>query len=135
MTLKEKIEADIKSAMLSRDNLRRDVLRFIKSEVSREEAGLRVYGDADIIRVINKAIKNLETIGSDKSRMEIVLLNEYLPKQMTIDEIEVELKSIIDVGNFSGMKSMGIVMKEFTSKFGGTADGKVVSEIVKKLLV
>lgn len=133
-TLKQTLDADIKSAMLSKDNVTRDILRVIKAEISREEAGLKDYKDDDVIRVIKKSIKNLEIVGNDSAKQEIAILQKYIPQQFSFSEIENNVKGVITEINATTMKDMGKVISTFNDKYKGMADGKTVSEIVRKLL-
>lgn len=132
--LKELIDRGIKEAMLGKDNKRRDALRMIKAEISREEAGLKTYKNEDVIRVIRKSIKNLEIINSDEAREEIKILEEYIPVQMTLTQIEDGVKEIITELGATSLKEMGKVIAGFNSKYAGKADGKTVADIIKKAL-
>ncbi len=133
-TLKQRIDADIKSAMLSKDTITRDALRVIKAEVSREEAGLKDYKDEDVIRVIKKSIKNLEILNSMESRREITILEKYIPSQLSESEIQSFLQILIQETGALSVKDMGKTIAAFNAKFPGQADGKIVSEIVKRML-
>lgn len=132
--LKEVIDRSIKSAMLAKDNKTRDVLRVIKAEISREEAGLKEYKDEDVIRVIKKSIKNLEVMNTDEAREEIKILEQYIPAQMTEVQIENFLQTLIHETGALSLKDMGKTISAFNAKYPGQADGKIVSEIVKRLL-
>lgn len=132
--LKEVIDKSIKSAMLNKDNKTRDVLRVIKAEISREEAGLKEYKDEDVVRVIKKSIKNLEVMNTDEAREEIKILEQYIPTQLTEVQIENFLQILIRETGALSVKDMGKTISAFNAKYPGQADGKVVSEIVKRLL-
>ena len=132
--LKMLIDNSIKTAMLEKDNRTRDVLRVIKSEIQREEAGIKTYGDDEIIKLIQKAIKNLEIIGTDDSKEEIEILKKYIPHQMSELEIEEAIKLLIIDTGASGVKDIGKLMGAFNTRYKGKADGKKVAEVVKKLL-
>jgi uncharacterized protein YqeY len=134
LTLKQRIDADIKSSMLAKDTVTRDALRVIKAEISREEAGLKDYKDEDVIRVIKKAIKNLETINTMESRREITILEKYIPSQLSESEIQSFLQILIQETGALSVKDMGKTIAAFNAKFPGQADGKIVSEIVKRML-
>lgn len=73
-----------------------------------------------------------DLISQNKREMEI--LASYLPKQLTVEEIETIVKEIISNVNATSMKDMGIVMKTAKEKIGASADGKTISDVVKKLL-
>jgi len=139
-TIKEKIDAGIKEAMLSRDNTKKEILKVVKSEISREEAGIKIYGDLEVTQLIRKTIKNLETIGNEQSKTEISILEGFVPSQMTEEKIREEVIAIIAGLSIAelpaaGNKSMmGKVMQSFNAKFVGQADGKIVSKLVSELL-
>ena len=111
--LKEVIDRSIKSAMLAKDNKTRDVLRVIKAEISREEAGLKEYKDEDVIRVIKKSIKNLEVMNTDEAREEIKILEQYIPAQMTEVQIENFLQTLIHETGALSLKDMGKTISAF----------------------
>lgn len=135
MTLKETLDADLKAAIIDKNNSVRDSIRVIKSEIQREEKNtLKEFVDADIIQVIRKSIKNLETINSDESKAEILILEKYIPKLMSEQDIDSAIKLIIIEHGYSGPKDMGKIMSAFSAKHKGMAYGKLVSEIVKKNL-
>ena len=134
LPLKEIIDNQLKKAMLDKDNRTRDVLRVIKSEISREEAGIKTYGDDEIIKLIQKAIKNLEIIGNDDSKEEIAILQKYIPKQMSEAEIEEAIKRLVIETGASGIKDIGKLMGAFNSQYKGRANSKTVSEVVKRVL-
>lgn len=133
-TLKELIDQEIKQAMINKDNIKRDVLRVIKAEISREEAGIKVYGDDEVIKLIQKSIKNLEIIGSTVAMEEIKILEQYIPKQMSEVEIEEAIKLLVIETGASGVKDIGKLMNAFNSQYKGMANGKLVSEVIKKIL-
>jgi hypothetical protein len=134
-TIKEKIDAGIKEAMLARNNTKKEVLKVVKSEISREEAGIKVYGDVEVIQLIRKTIKNLETIGTDQSREEIVILDTFVPSKMSEEKIKEAVSELITEFGAAGNKSMmGKVMQAFNAKYAGQADGKIVSKIVSESL-
>lgn len=131
MNLKEKIDADIKSAMLSRDNVKKEILKFIKSEIQRNEAGLKTLDDADIQKMMRGQVENLKTItNSETTSREIEVLESYLPKMMSEEEIKEKVVEIIS----SGINNIGAIMGHFTKNYKGLADNKKVMEIAKSLL-
>ncbi len=134
LPLKEIIDNQLKKAMLDKDIRTRDVLRVIKAEISREEAGIKTYGDDEIIKLIQKAIKNLEIIGNDDSKEEIAILQKYIPKQMSEAEIEEAIKLLVIETGASGIKDIGKLMGAFNSQYKGRANSKTVSEVVKRVL-
>jgi uncharacterized protein YqeY len=139
MTLTEKIDAEIKSAMLLKDTLKRDILRVIKAELARENTS-KSFTDEMVIKTIRKTIKNLELVDAvadvyDKqARNEIMILEKYLPAQMNETELfNIVTQIILDIG-YSGPKDMGKVIQNFNSKYPGATDGKTLAETIKKVL-
>jgi len=134
MSLKQRITDDIKAAMKNKDAARRDVLRVIKAEISREEGGLKNLDDTSVIKLINKIVKSLEEVDDEKSNTEKAILSEYLPKQLSEAEVTSIIEQIITEVGATSMKEMGQVMGQFSAKYAGQADGGMVSQIVKAKL-
>jgi uncharacterized protein YqeY len=147
MNLKEKILADMKEAMKAKDSQRLEVLRFLQSAVRYKEIELRpgLINDAEIIGVVTKQVKQrkesidqFEKAGRkdlvDKEKYELSVLEGYLPNQMSRVEVEEVVEGVIKTLNATSMKQMGAVIKEVLAKTAGSADGKLVSEIVKAKL-
>lgn len=147
MSLKQQISDDTKDAMKARDADKVSTLRFLQAAVKNKEIELRpnALTDEDVVTVLRKSVKQRQdsieqyvsagrTDLADKEKLELSIIEEYLPKQMSADQIEAVVKQAIkDVGATSP-KEMGAVMKAVQAKTNGTADNKIVSEIVKKLL-
>ncbi|MBK8202083.1 MAG: GatB/YqeY domain-containing protein [Bdellovibrionales bacterium] len=144
MNLKEKILADMKEAMKAKDSHRLEVLRFLQSAVRYKEIELRpgLINEAEIIGVVTKQVKQRkESIDQfdkagrkdlvDKEKYELSVLEGYLPHQMNRAEVEEVVETVIKTLNATSMKQMGAVIKEVLAKTAGSADGKLVSEIVK----
>jgi uncharacterized protein len=148
MSLKDQIDTDIKLAMLNKqkDDLR--ALRAIKSLIllAETEKGNKEELKDDVeIGILMKAAKQRKDsirIYDDQGRQdlaqkekaELTIIERYLPKQMTENEIEDELISIIADTGAQGMKDMGKVMGQATKKLAGKAEGKKIAELTKKLL-
>ncbi|MBO9702327.1 MAG: GatB/YqeY domain-containing protein [Sporocytophaga sp.] len=148
MSLKEKIDADIKSAMLAKNKDELRALRSIKSLILLAETDKGAQGEVSTdaeIKLLTKAAKqrkesaevyagqgraDLEKIELD----ELAVIEKYLPKQLSEDEIAEKLKEIIAEVGAKGPGDMGKVMGAATKAFAGTADNKVVSALVKSLL-
>jgi uncharacterized protein len=145
---KETLSAALKEAMKSKQNERRDVLRSLLSAIKQVEIDTRADVTPDqVITVLQKEVKShRETItelgksGGDHSEMvaqsefAIVTISEFLPQQMTHEEIEALVKAAIAETGATGAKEMGKVMGVLQPQTKGRADGKLVSEIVKSLL-
>ncbi len=138
MALIERIDADLKKAMLARDNVTRDTLRMIKSE-------LLTLENPDPIAVLTRAVKSRrDSIESyleggrqdlaDKEQAEIDVIQRYLPKALSEDEARAAIAAIIDEQGLSTKKDLGKVMKEVRSRFPGQIDGKLASTIAAELL-
>lgn len=134
MNLKEQITSDIKAAMKAKDDVKKNILRVIKAEISRVEAGLKDLDDTEVIKLIKKNIKSLEELGTQEAMAEKAVLESYMPQQMTALQIESAITEIIAQTGASSMKDMGKVMGAFNGKYAGQADGSIVSSVVKSKL-
>lgn len=148
MSLKKKIEEDIKTAMRAKDKDRLRGLRSIKSLIMLEEtkAGQGdTLSEAEEIKLLSKAAKqrrdsaaiyqeqNREDL-AQKELEELAVIEEYLPKQLSEDELKAKLQEIITQVGASSPADMGKVMGKATKELAGQADGKVISQMVKSLL-
>lgn len=147
MSLYDRLTEDLKFAMKSRDQLRMDVIRMIKAAVLNKEVELkRDLDDAEMSRVMTTLVKQRrESIEqfekaqrqelATKERQEIEIIESYLPKPLSPEELETLITSVIaDTGSRS-IKDLGAVMKAVMARLGGqTVDGKLVSELVKRQL-
>ncbi len=148
MSLEEKINGDIKAAMLARDQKKLAALRAVKSAIllaKTQKGGSGELDETAEIQILKQLVKqrrdsaemykaqNREDLFAEE-QFQMDVINTYLPQMMSEEEIEGAVKSIIAENGFSGMKDMGKVMGMATKKFAGKADNKMVSEIVKRLL-
>jgi uncharacterized protein YqeY len=138
MSLLAQLDADLKKAMLERDDVTRDTLRMLKSE-------LLTLDDPDEIAVLTRAVKSRrDSIESyveggrqdlaDKEQAEIEVIQRYLPKPLTEDQARHAIESIIEEVGASTKKDLGKVMKEVRNRFPGQIDGKLASTIAGQLL-
>lgn len=146
--LEERIQKDLVSAMKNRQENALAALRSIKTAIQNEKvsgAYYRELTDADVVGLIQKLIKQRkESMDiysqagrgelADKEQKEMFVLMEYVPKQLTEEEVEVKVKEIIAETGASSMKDMGKVMGLATQRMKGLAEGKTISQIVKNLL-
>ena len=147
--LKTKIEADLKSAMLARDELRTMTLRGLKSSILYEEVAQKVretgLTDEQIEQLIAREIKKrLEAAelfarggnqaSADKEMIEKDILSAYLPQQMSQADLMEIITSTIDEIKPEGMKDMGRVIGAVKSKTGNAADGSFIAKLVKETL-
>ena len=134
MSLKNKITEEIRTAMKSGDKIRLNLFRVLKGELARVEDSKNELTDEQVIKMFQKFIKNLEMVNDERSKQEIEILNEYMPKQLADSEIEEIIQSLIVTNNYSSIKDMGKIMTDFTAEYSGQADMKTVSVIVRKNL-
>lgn len=148
MSLKEKLTADMKEAMKAREEGRQrlGVIRLVRGAIRQQEIdGLRELDDEAVLSVISKevkqrrdAIEEFQKGGRDdlvrQNEAEIAILMEYLPQQMTEDEVRSAVQEAIAATGASTPKDMGKVMKELMPKVKGRADGKLVNQIVRERL-
>jgi uncharacterized protein YqeY len=148
MSLKQQIDNDIKKAMLAKNKEELEALRSINSLNLLAETEKGGSGDvsSDVEnKLLMKAAKQRKESAdifsqqgrqdlADKEVLQLDIINRYLPKQLSAEEIEAEVKKVIDEVGAKGPQDMGKVMGTVTKKLAGQADGKVISELVKKLL-
>ncbi len=136
-TIKEQIEIDFKQAYLSKDMFKKNVLATVKAEVSRGEAGIRKFEDSDMTKLLKKMIDGLKLIGGEESEKEIIVLNAYLPSQMSqsllTDKIKLIL-SMIPEGEKNVGKITGLAIKELNINYAGMYDTASVGTIIKSLI-
>lgn len=148
MTLFDQISEDIKAAMKARDKVRLETLRNIKKvflEAKTAPGANDTLADADALKIISKLAKQgKETAATyteagrqdlaEEELAQVDVLEGYLPKQLSAEEIEAEVKRIIAEVGATSLKEMGKVMGTASKQLAGKADGRVISEVVKKLL-
>ncbi|QEC50990.1 hypothetical protein EDD80_101559 [Anseongella ginsenosidimutans] len=148
MELITTIDSDIKEAMLARDAARLRGLRSIKAALllaKTEEGASGTISPETELKVLQKLAKQRKEsaeIYREQQRPdleqteteELEVIESYLPKQMDPAELEAEIKKIIESSGAASMKDMGRVMGQASKQFAGRADGKTVSETVKRLL-
>lgn len=142
----KKIKDDIKEAMKNKDNFKRDALRMLSAAIKQQEVDTRVeMTDAMIETLIQKLIKQrneaalqFKDAGRDelyeKETNEAELLKLYLPKQLDDSELEDIIRGLVAKTGATSQKDMGKVMAAAKDEIGTSADGKRVSEAVKKVL-
>lgn len=148
MSLKTQIDAQIKQAMLDKNQTRLLALRAIKSAILLEEtSGANANGlsaDAEM-KILTKAVKQRRDSADiyrqqdrpdllEKELVEIAVIEEFLPKQLSEDEIKAALQAIIAKVGAAAPSDMGKVMGVASKELAGKADGRVISALVKQLL-
>ena len=146
--LYDQVSNDIKEAMKARDKVRLETLRNIKKvfiEAKTAPGANDPLEDAAALKILAKLAKQGKESAAtfeqqnradlaEEELAQVRVIEEYLPKPLTAEEIEAEVKAIIAETGASSIKEMGKVMGVASKKMAGKADGKMISEIVKKLL-
>lgn len=148
MNIEEQINADIKKAMLAKDKVRLEALRAIKKQVIEAKTAKGGTGEIDeaaatkIIQKLAKQGKDSATIYKEQNRddlyeqemAQVKVFEEYLPEQLSDEELTKVVKRIIADTGAESMKDMGKVMGIASKELAGKAEGKLISEKVKELL-
>lgn len=148
MSLKATIDGDIKKAMLAKNKEELEALRSIKSMIllaETEKGSVTEISAETENKLLMKAAKQRKesaeifqkegrTDLAERENFQLSIINRYLPKQLSEEEIKAELAKIIQQTGAKGPQDMGKVMGTATKALAGKADGKVISELVKKLL-
>jgi len=144
--LKQKLKDDLKQALKGGDKLRRSVIRLVMAAIKNAEIARRAaLDDADILGIIAKEVRQRhESIDAFRlgnrqdlvaqEEAELVILQEYLPRQMTRDEIIVEARRIIEEVGAQGPGDKGKVMPRLIAQLKGSADGREINAVVTELL-
>ena len=145
-TLRERIQAELHGAMRANAETRKSTLRMLLAAVKNADIEARAQlDDAGIMAVIQKQAKQRrESIAEfekakrtdlvDREAAELVILEEYLPRQATREDVEAAARAVIAEVGAAGPRDLGTVMPVLTRQFAGTADGRLISEIVRALL-
>lgn len=148
MNLEQKVMAALKTAMLAKDEASLRGLRAIKAAIINAKTAEGAKGELsadDELKLLQKLVKSrkdsLEIYQQQqradlakKEEEEIAVIEQYLPRQLSADELKAELKQIIAETGAAGPADMGKVMGAATKKLAGKADGKAISALVKELL-
>ena len=149
MTLQEKITTALKEAMKAKDSLKLESLRAIKSAILLEQtssSGAETLTEGQEVKLLQKLVKQRKdsaTIFREQNRVDLAepeeaqaaVIQTFLPVQLTEEEIETAIISIIDQLGAEGMEDMGKVMGKASQVLSGKADGKTISTIVKTKLM
>ena len=143
MSLDDKITDDLKVAMKSGDSVRKNVLRLLKSQIRNKEIELgdQLTEDQEI-QILNSAVKtrkeSLELYKKggrqdlvDQEAQELEIVQLFLPKPLSEDELSKAVDQVIDEFKVTSAKDFGTVMKEVMNRFRGRVDGKQVQELVR----
>ena len=133
--MKSKIQYDIKQAMRSKDTVARDVLRVLIGEIERAEQtpkGKIELGTEDVQRIVKKMITNIKETSADN--VEVVILEKYLPRELSRFELETLVDNYIVDNDVEGMRGLGQVMGYFGKTYPNQYDGKLLSTIIREVL-
>ncbi len=148
MALELDIQNGIKAAMLAKEKVKLEALRAVKAAIllAKTADGSESISDEAVLKIIQKLVKQRKESAelykaqnrpelAENELAEAGFMEVYLPKQLTEEELEVELKKIIEAVGAKGPQDMGKVMGTATKQLSGKAEGKAISMMVKKLLV
>ena len=148
MTLEQQVQEDIKQAMKAKDTVAMNATRAIKGQIllfKTSEGGSKEVTDGDILNMIRKLVKQRKeaaeqyTAGgrqelADNELAEASVLEKYLPKQLSVEEVKVKVQEIIAQVGATSIKDMGKVMGAANKALAGLSDGRTISTVVKELL-
>ena len=143
MALKKQLLTDLKAAMKAKDKVRKSTITLIRAAILQEEKDKQIDNleDSDIEAIISKqykqrkdSLKEFEKAGRDdlieQTKAEMAIIEDYLPKQLSQEEIGAIVEDTIQEIGAESMKDMGKVMKAIMPKVKGKADGKLVNQLV-----
>lgn len=146
MALKERLMEDLKNAMRNKEKSLKDVITLVRAAIKQREVDERIdLNDEDIIDIIAKQVKqkrdSIESFEKGNredlvamTQNEIDILMEYMPRQLTEDEVDEIVKSAVDETGANTVKDIGKVMSIVMPKVKGKADGNLVNKIVRQYL-
>ena len=148
MALKEKLQTDLTHAIRSRDEVKSGTIRMLLAAITNEEVAgkaAKVLSDIEIVSVLSReSKKRREAVEAytqakrddlaNKEKAEAAVIAQYLPEQLSEEEIKALIHEAIASTNASGPSGMGLVMKQLQPKIAGKADGGLVSALVKVAL-
>ena len=144
--LKEKLMEDLKNSMKTKNEIRKNTVQMVRAAILQieKDKGIEV-DDNKILEIISKEVKTKKDVLRDfekaerqdlidQTNQEISVLQEYLPKQLSREEVKSEVEKIIAEIGATSMKDMGSIMKEAKAKMGASADGKTINEVAKEIM-
>ena len=145
--IEEKLLEDMKKSMKEKDEIRLNIIRLMRNQITLEKkkGEEKELTDDDITKILSSFANKLkESVAefekanrddlAERERKQLAIVQEYLPEQLSEDEITAKVKEIISETSATSTKDMGKVMKEAMNQMRGRADGKFISEIVKREL-
>jgi uncharacterized protein YqeY len=146
LSIKEQLAADLKAAMKEKNTIKKDTVQMVRAAVlQKEKDGKLVLDDDGVVEVIAKEVKSRKDVLPDyeksgrddliaKINEEIAILLDYLPEQLSEDELRSIVKDAITETGASSMTDMGKIMAVVMPKIKGKADGKAVNALVRELM-
>ena len=147
MSLEEKIGQDYVLAMKARDSFTSSVMSFLRAQIKNIKVDRRLesVSDEDVITVIKKQVKQRQDSISqfkagnrldlaEKEEKELVLLKNYLPAEVSTEELKKIVEEVVLASNATSIKDMGRVMKDVLGRLAGQADNQTVGALVKERL-
>lgn len=148
MTIEERIQEDLKAAMIAKDEVRKNTLRGIKKEIIEAKTAPGANGEvseATILKIMAKMVrqrKDVALVYTEQGRPELAanelaeaaVIEAYLPAALSAEELEAAIRPLIAQVGAKGPQDMGKVMGIATKALAGKAEGRAISEMVKKLL-
>lgn len=146
MSIKEQLAADLKAAMKEKNTIKKDTVQMVRAAVlQKEKDGKLVLDDDGVVEIIAKEVKSRKDVLPDyeksgrddliaKINEEIAILLDYLPEQLSEDELRSIVKDAITETGASSMTDMGKIMAVVMPKIKGKADGKAVNALVRELM-
>ena len=144
--LKEKLLEDLKESMKEKNVIRKNVVQMVRAAILQIEKDKKIeVSDSQIVEIIAKEAKKRKDALEDYQKsgredlieqmnQEIKILNEYLPKQLTEEELTQKMQEIINELGATSIKDIGAVMKKAKETIGAAANGKAINEVAKKIL-
>lgn len=144
--LKEKLLEDLKESMKEKNVIRKNVVQMVRAAILQIEKDKKIeVSDSQIVEIIAKEAKKRKDALEDYQKsgredlieqmnQEIKILNEYLPKQLTDEELTQKMQEIITELGATSIKDIGAVMKKAKETIGAAANGKAINEVAKKIL-
>ena len=144
--LKERLMEDLKTSMREKNEIRKNTVQMVRAAILQIEKDKAIeVQDEKIIEIIAKEVKSKKDALEDfkkaeredlieQTNQEISILQEYLPKQLSYEELKEKISNIISQVGATSIKDMGTVMKEAKAQIGASADGKTINDVVKELL-
>lgn len=148
MTLEQQVQEDIKAAMKAKEPVALAAARAIKGEIllfKTAEGGSREVTDGDVLKMIQKLVKQRRESAeqfvsagrqelADNELAEVAVMEKYLPKQLSVEEVKARVREIIAQVGATSIKDMGKVMGAANKALAGQSDGRTISTVVKELL-